>query len=57
MSAVHESELQALIEFRGIVKSYGKGASEFKALKGVDFKIQEGEFVAIMGRVVPANRR
>lgn len=49
MSAVHESEPQALIEFQNIVKSYGKGASEFKALKGVDFKIQEGEFVAIMG--------
>nr|WP_319557842.1 ABC transporter ATP-binding protein [Thiomicrorhabdus sp.] len=38
-----------LIEFRDVEKTYGKGASEFKALKGVNFQINEGEFVAIMG--------
>ncbi|WP_319381854.1 ABC transporter ATP-binding protein [Thiomicrorhabdus sp.] len=38
-----------LIEFNGVEKVYGKGASEFKALKGVDFQIHQGEFVAIMG--------
>ncbi|MBO1923651.1 ABC transporter ATP-binding protein [Thiomicrorhabdus sp. 6S3-12] len=38
-----------LIEFKGVVKAYGKGGSEFLALKGVDFQIHQGEFVAIMG--------
>lgn len=38
-----------LIQFKGIVKRYGQGASEFTALKDVSFDIKAGEFVAIMG--------
>ncbi|QKI88716.1 ABC transporter ATP-binding protein [Thiomicrorhabdus xiamenensis] len=43
------SQQAPLIEFNEVVKAYGKGGSEFLALKGVDFQIYQGEFVAIMG--------
>jgi putative ABC transport system ATP-binding protein len=39
----------ALIELRGITKTFGSGAAAFQALKGVDMTIQRGDFVAIMG--------
>ncbi|TQV64738.1 MAG: ABC transporter ATP-binding protein [Halothiobacillaceae bacterium] len=38
-----------LIELRGITKTYGHGQAAFQALRGVDLRINEGEFVAIMG--------
>jgi putative ABC transport system ATP-binding protein len=38
-----------LIELRGVMKVYGAGESEVKALAGVDLRICEGEFVAVMG--------
>ncbi|BBN60384.1 ABC transporter ATP-binding protein [Hydrogenovibrio marinus] len=38
-----------LIVFENITKTYGQGASAFTALKGVNFQISAGEFVAIMG--------
>jgi putative ABC transport system ATP-binding protein len=40
---------RALIELRGIEKFYGQGASEVRALDGIDLDIQRGDFVAIMG--------
>lgn len=40
---------EALIQLRGVTKRYGQGATELLALKGVDLKINAGEFVAIMG--------
>ena len=43
------SSKPALIEFRKIAKVYGSGEAEVKALDGVDLKIEEGEFVAVMG--------
>jgi macrolide transport system ATP-binding/permease protein len=39
----------ALIELEGLTRSYIVGGSELKILKGIDLKIEEGEFVAIMG--------
>jgi putative ABC transport system ATP-binding protein len=39
----------ALIELRGITKTYGSGSAAFQALAGIDLAIDEGEFVAIMG--------
>ncbi len=39
----------ALIELKGITKTYGKGDAAFLALRGVDLSIRRGEFVAIMG--------
>ncbi len=38
-----------LIELRGITKTYGQGQAAFQALRGIDLKINSGEFVAVMG--------
>jgi len=38
-----------MIEVKDITKTYGTGEMAFQALKGVSFKIEDGEFVAIMG--------
>lgn len=38
-----------LIQLAGVTKTFGEGAAAFQALRGVDFSINEGEFVAIMG--------
>lgn len=40
---------EAQITLRGVEKVYGSGESEVRALAGVDFDVQRGEFVAIMG--------
>jgi putative ABC transport system ATP-binding protein len=38
-----------LIELHGVTKIYGTGAAEVRALRGVDLRIDAGEFVAVMG--------
>ena len=38
-----------LIEFREVTKTYGEGDAAMQALAGVNFRIANGEFVAIMG--------
>ncbi|MDD5547469.1 MAG: ABC transporter ATP-binding protein [Candidatus Pacebacteria bacterium] len=38
-----------MIEIKNITKIYKTGDEELRALKGVNFKIEDGEFVAIMG--------
>lgn len=38
-----------LIEFRDVVKQYGRGEATIRALDGVSLSIREEEFVAIMG--------
>ena len=38
-----------LIELEGVTKTFGAGAAAFQALRGVDLRVDEGEFVAIMG--------
>jgi putative ABC transport system ATP-binding protein len=43
------AEAQPVMEFRHVVKTYGQGDASMQALAGVDFQIQTGEFVAIMG--------
>ena len=40
---------QALIELDGVTKVYGSGAAAMQALRGIDFDIAQGEFVAVMG--------
>jgi putative ABC transport system ATP-binding protein len=40
----------ALIDLRGVIKSYATPAGEFQALKGIDLQIEPGEFVAIIGK-------
>jgi putative ABC transport system ATP-binding protein len=49
MEGPKTNENQCVIEFRGVVKKYGTGQAAMTALKGVDFKINHGEFVAVMG--------
>jgi len=39
-----------MIHVKNLFKQYGHGAGAVKALKGVDLKVEQGEFVAIMGR-------
>jgi putative ABC transport system ATP-binding protein len=38
-----------LIEFHRVTKTYGEGQAAFQALKGVDFIVGRGDFVAVMG--------
>ena len=38
-----------IIGIERVTKTYGQGAAAFQALKGVDFTIAEGDFVAVMG--------
>ena len=40
---------EPVVELSGIEKVYGRGASEVRALDGVDLTVNSGEFVAIMG--------
>ncbi len=39
-----------MIKVINLVKTYGQGKGATQALKGINLEIQEGEFVAIMGR-------
>ena len=38
-----------VVELEGVTRTYGSGPTAFRALRGVDLAIDEGEFVAIMG--------
>jgi putative ABC transport system ATP-binding protein len=42
-------ENKTIIEFKDIVKTYGKGEAKTYALNKVNLSIEKGEFVAIMG--------
>lgn len=39
-----------MIELRNIYKIYGEGESEVRALDGISFTVEDGEFVAIVGQ-------
>lgn len=39
-----------MIETKNLVKTFRDGEAETKVLKGIDFKADQGEFIAIMGR-------
>ncbi len=38
-----------LLELQQVTKVYGRGTSSFQALRGVDLRITQGDFVAVMG--------
>lgn len=40
---------QEFIRLTAVTKVYGQGQSAFRALKGIDLSITQGEFVAVMG--------
>jgi putative ABC transport system ATP-binding protein len=41
--------MTAVIEARGITKTYGSGPAQVTALRAVDLRVDQGTFVAIMG--------
>lgn len=41
--------MTAIIELDGVRKTYCSGTVEFEALRGIDIKIAEGEYVAVIG--------
>jgi len=49
MSALPEPAPAHLIEMRELVRMYDLGPQQIRALNGVDLKIDQGEYVAIMG--------
>jgi putative ABC transport system ATP-binding protein len=38
-----------VLEARGVTKTFGEGATEVRALRGIDLAIQAGEFLALVG--------
>jgi putative ABC transport system ATP-binding protein len=49
MTTPAQTEKYPLVELRGVSKVYGRGTAAMQALRGVDLRIDEGEFVAVMG--------
>jgi putative ABC transport system ATP-binding protein len=49
MSQLDHLDPAPLIEIEAVTKVYRMGSVEVHALKGVDFRVEEGEFVAVMG--------
>jgi putative ABC transport system ATP-binding protein len=49
INAQKQPDENPLIEFKRITKVYGIGQAAVAALKGIDFSVREGEFVAVMG--------
>ena len=41
--------MKRVLEFRDVHRRYGAGAAEVVALRGIDFVVAPGEFVAVMG--------
>jgi putative ABC transport system ATP-binding protein len=46
---VHEGPPAPLIELRQVTKTYGAGAATMQALRGIDLRVADGDFVAVMG--------
>jgi len=49
VAATGGTEPLALIELRGVGRSYGVGRTQVTALQGVDLVVEAGEFVSVMG--------
>lgn len=43
------TEVDGIIQARGVVKIYDTGGAKLHALKGIDFAVKRGEMVAVMG--------
>ena len=46
---VKDSPDQPLIELSKVTKVYGKGPGAIRALRGIDLRVIDGEFVVVMG--------
>jgi putative ABC transport system ATP-binding protein len=49
MTAQAATERHPLVELQGVTKVYGSGTAAMQALRGIDLRIDAGEFVAVMG--------
>jgi ABC-type lipoprotein export system ATPase subunit len=49
MNELNRASEQPLVEARGVRKRYKMGARELEVLKGVDLRVNAGEFVALRG--------
>jgi putative ABC transport system ATP-binding protein len=38
-----------VIDLRGVTKTYGRGETEVRAVRGVDLAVDQGDYVAVMG--------
>lgn len=46
----HASEQASIIQMHGVVKTFSSAAGEFTALRGIDLNLEEGEFIAVIGK-------
>lgn len=49
MPAFTQTDIRPLIELQGVTKVYGTGQAAMHALRGINLRIDEGEFLAVMG--------
>jgi putative ABC transport system ATP-binding protein len=49
MASQLQTAAPPLVELQGVSKVYGSGTAAMQALRGVSLRIDEGEFVAVMG--------
>jgi putative ABC transport system ATP-binding protein len=49
MTGSSQMDNQPIIELHGVTKVYGTGQAAVHALRGIDLRIEEGDFVAVMG--------
>jgi len=49
MTGSSQMDNQPIIELHGVTKVYGTGQAAVHALRGIDIRIEEGDFVAVMG--------
>lgn len=49
MIQAEHTDVQTIIELQNVRKIYGSGQAAMQALRGIDLRIEEGDFVAVMG--------